>query len=150
MAARIGAHRTAIRLSPYGGLGDMGEYPELEQTYLHLADELSKRNIAYVHLMDQSTRGSSATPGDFLARFRRRFTGALILAGGMTRARAEQLIADDLIDIAAFGEPFIANPDLVARLENNWPLASSDRAHHYGGGAEGYTDYPAYDGAAAA
>ncbi|MNT36029.1 N-ethylmaleimide reductase [compost metagenome] len=68
----------------------------------------------------------------------------------MTRARAEDLIADGLIDIAAFGEPFIANPDLVARLENDWPLATSIRSLHYGGGAEGYTDYPTYDGRAAA
>lgn len=150
VTARIGAHRTAIRLSPYGGLGDMAQYPELEETYLYLADELSKRNLAYVHLMDQSSRGSSATPADFLAKFRHRYAGVLILAGGMTRARAEQLIDEDLVDIAAFGEPFIANPDLVTRLENNWPLATSDRAHHYGGGAKGYTDYPTYTGEAAA
>jgi len=100
--------------------------------------------------MDQSTRGSSAMPDDFLAKFRSRFQGVLILAGGMTRARAENLIAAGRIDMAAFGEPFIANPDLVARLQNDWPLAASNRALHYGGGAEGYTDYPAYDGRAAA
>jgi 2,4-dienoyl-CoA reductase-like NADH-dependent reductase (Old Yellow Enzyme family) len=50
--ARIGAAKTAVRLSPFGGLFDMGTYPEIEETYLHLADELSKRGIAYVHLMD--------------------------------------------------------------------------------------------------
>lgn len=143
--ARIGADRTAIRLSPYGGLFDMAQYPEIEETYLYLADELSKRNLAYVHLMDQKSRGSSALPPEFLAKFRARYKGVLILAGGMTRERAEQLIADGLIDIAAFGEPFIANPDLVERLKNNWPLTLANRALHYGGGAEGYTDYPTYE-----
>jgi len=69
----------------------------------------------------------------------------LILAGGMTRERAEQHIADGLIDIAAFGEPFIANPDLVARLRHGWPLAPADRDTHYGGDAHGYTDYPTFD-----
>jgi len=69
---------------------------------------------------------------------------ALILAGGLDRARAEQLIDAGLIDLAAFGTPFIANPDLVARLQNGWPLNTPDRTTFYGGGAKGYTDYPAY------
>jgi 2,4-dienoyl-CoA reductase-like NADH-dependent reductase (Old Yellow Enzyme family) len=143
--ARIGAAKTAVRLSPFGGLFDMGTYPEIEETYLHLADELSKRGIAYVHLMDQKSRGSTAIPLAFLSRFRERFKGVLILAGGMTRERAEQHIADGLIDIAAFGEPFIANPDLVARLRHGWPLAPADRDTHYGGDAHGYIDYPTFD-----
>ncbi|PTQ07440.1 alkene reductase [Sphingomonas oleivorans] len=141
---RIGAKRTAIRLSPYGGLFDMGHYPEIEETYLFIADALSERGIAYVHLMDQKSRGSSAIPADFLGKFRTHYKGVLILAGGMTRELADRYLADGLIDIAAFGEPFIANPDLVERLRNGWPLAPADRALHYGGGAKGYTDYPTY------
>lgn len=144
VVARIGAERTAIRLSPYGGLFDMGQYPEIEETYLHVAEELSKRNLAYVHLMDQKSRGSSAIPPTFLKKFRAYYIGTLILAGGMTKELAERYIADDLIDVAAFGEPFIANPDLVARLRNDWPLVKPDRALSYGGDANGYTDYPAY------
>ncbi|MBM9401061.1 alkene reductase [Gluconacetobacter azotocaptans] len=140
--ARIGAEKTAIRLSPYGGLFDMQPYPEIEDTYLFLADVFRKRGLAYVHLMDQKSRGSVAIPPEFFGKFRARYNGVLILAGGMTRDRAERLIDEGLIDIAAFGEPFIANPDLVERLENNWPLAPADRALHYGGGAHGYTDYP--------
>lgn len=143
--ARIGAERTAIRLSPYGGLFDMGQYAEVEETYLFLADQLAKRGIAYVHLMDQKSRGSSALPPEFLARFRAHYDGTLILAGGMTRARAEALLAHGQIDMAAFGEPFIANPDLVDRLRNGWPLSEPDRALHYGGAAHGYTDYPTYE-----
>lgn len=149
--AKIGADRTAIRFSPYGELHDMPAYPEMEETYLYLAEELTKRGIAYIHLMDQSSRGSTGTPLEFLAKFRVRFAGAIILAGGMTRERAEAMIDQGIIDIAAFGEPFIANPDLVARLQNGWPIVKSDRALHYGGGAHGYTDYPVYaTGAAAA
>lgn len=142
--ARIGAARTAVRLSPYGGLFDMGLYADVAQTYLYLADELSKHGLAYVHLMDQLSRGSTPIPPGFLQQFRSHYRGTLILAGGMTRERAERLIQDGLIDMAAFGEPFIANPDLVERLRNGWPLLKPDRALSYGGGAEGYTDYPAY------
>ena len=50
-------------------------------------------------------------------------------------------------DVAAFGRPFIRNPDLVERFRNDWPLASSDdMSHWYTPGPEGYTDYPAYGG----
>jgi 2,4-dienoyl-CoA reductase-like NADH-dependent reductase (Old Yellow Enzyme family) len=143
--ARVGAERTAVRLSPYGGLFDMGHYPDIRETYLYIADELSRRGLAYVHLMDQRSRGSSAIPTDFLGEFRARYKGVLAMAGGMTRERAEKLIDEGLIDIAAFGEPFLANPDLVERLRNNWPLAAADRSLHYGGGAHGYTDYPTYN-----
>ncbi|MTJ79463.1 MAG: alkene reductase [Telmatospirillum sp.] len=141
---RIGADRTALRLSPYGGLFDMPVYPEIGETYLHLAEELSRRDVAYVHLMDQASRGSHSLPPAFLDAFRARYKGVMVLAGGMTRSRAEELIARGTIDIAAFGEPFIANPDLVDRLRNGWPLTPSNRALHYGGGAEGYTDYPVF------
>lgn len=141
---KIGAPRTAVRLSPYGGLFDMGLYGDVEQTYLYLADQLSKRGLAYVHLMDQLSRGSTPIPSDFLQKFRSHYKGTLILAGGMTRERAQELIHDGLIDIAAFGEPFIANPDLVDRLRNEWKLVQPDRSLSFGGGPEGYTDYPRY------
>lgn len=142
--AEVGADRVGVRLSPYGQLHDMPLFPELEETYLRLATEFARRGIAYLHIMDQSTRGADAMPANFLASLRARFTGALILAGGMTAARAEQMIKSGLIDLAAFGEPFIANPDLVDRLRHDWPIVKSDRAIHYGGGAHGYTDFQTY------
>jgi len=142
--ARIGAARTAIRLSPFGGLFDMSKYPDIAETYLYLADELSTRNLAYVHLMDQRSRGSTAIPADFLEKVRAHYQGTLILAGGMTKALAERAIENGLIDMAAFGEPFIANPDLVERMQNDWPVEKPDRALSYGGESRGYTDYPVY------
>ena len=56
------------------------------------------------------------------------------------------MIGDGVIDLAAFGQPFIANPDLVARLKNGWKLTDPDRTTYYGGGAHGYIDYAPYDG----
>ena len=67
---------------------------------------------------------------------------ALMLAGGMTRERADRLIGEGVIDLAGFGQPFIANPDLVARLRHGWPIAPADRDTYYTGGARGYIDYP--------
>ncbi|EZP26597.1 oxidoreductase [Pseudomonas sp. RIT288] len=141
---RIGAQRTAIRLSPFGGLFDMGLYEDVEETYLYVADQLSRRGLAYVHFMDQLSRGSSPIPDDFLKKFRSHYRGTFALAGGMTKERAEKFLRNGLIDLAAFGEPFIANPDLVERLHNGWPLLKPDRALNYGGDAKGYTDYPTY------
>ncbi len=141
---RIGSQRVAIRLSPYGQLFQMGLYPEIEETYLHIAAELSKRNLAYVHIMDQASRGESPMHSGFLPKFRAAYSGTLILAGGLDLAKAEQLVRDGLIDLPAFGEPFIANPDLVARFRHNAPLAPVDRDTFYGGDARGYTDYPVY------
>jgi N-ethylmaleimide reductase len=142
--ANIGADKVAIRLTPFGGLHEMPHYPELEATYNYLAKELSHRNIAYIHIMDQKSRGSYALPDGYLARFRKAYDGILILAGGMDKEKSNQYIAEGLIDLAGFGEPFIANPDLADRLQNDWPLSEPDRNLHYGGGTHGYTDYPVY------
>ncbi|MNE55746.1 N-ethylmaleimide reductase [compost metagenome] len=142
---RIGADKVAIRLTPFGGLQDMPIYDEIESDYFYIADELAKRNIAYIHLMDQKSRGSFALPEGFLSRFREHYKGVIILAGGMDRAKSEKLISEGVIDLAGFGEPFIANPDLVERLRNNWPLTQPERSLHYGGAEHGYIDYPVYE-----
>lgn len=153
--AKIGRQHVGIRLSPYGQLFDMPLYPEIDETYATLTQALGERGIAYVHIMDQGGFKMGDGTGDdtgasFLALLKtmrgKLPDTALILAGGMTRERAEALIAEGLIDLAAFGQAFIANPDLVARLRNDWPLNPADRSTYYGGGAEGYIDYPSYSG----
>lgn len=152
--AQVGRERVGIRLSPYGKLYDMPLHDQIDETYTALVAALGERRIAYVHIMDQSgfavgekTTGESV--GDSIQRLLRVFRKslpetALILAGGMTRERADALIGEGVIDLAAFGQPFISNPDLPARLQNGWPLAEPDRATFYGGDAHGYIDYPPY------
>jgi N-ethylmaleimide reductase len=78
------------------------------------------------------------------ARHPRGFSGPIILAGGYTRWNAEQALADGRGDLIAFGRPFIANPDLPARLRLDAPL-NEPTPPAYGGDARGYTDYPALD-----
>ena len=142
--ARVGAGKVAIRLTPYGDLHEMPHYPELEDTYQYLARELGKRHIAFIDIMDQQSRGSFALPDGFIARFRKAYNGVLLLTGGMDRTKSEQYINDGLIDLAGFGEPFIANPDLPERLRYGWALTPPQRNLHYGGAAHGYTDYETY------
>lgn len=140
----IGANKVGVRLTPYGGLGDLLHYDEIEATYKYLADELAKRQVAYIHLMDQQSKGSHALPAGFIERFRSWYKGTIILAGSMTRETAEKLINAGTIDIAGFGEPFISNPDLVERLQNNWELTPPNRDLYYGLGSHGYTDWETY------
>ncbi|AYL95799.1 alkene reductase [Mucilaginibacter celer] len=142
--AAVGNNKVGIRLTPYGGLGDLPHYDEIEATYQYLATELAKRNLVYIHLMDQQSKGSHALPEGFLERFRTWYKGVIILAGSMDREKSERLINAGTIDIAGFGEPFISNPDLVERLQNNWPLTPPDRSLHYGLGNHGYTDWETY------
>lgn len=151
---RIGAGRVGIRISPYGKLFDMPLYPEIDCTYTELAKEIGQRKLAYVHVMNQSgfarldkmveTEGESGV-NRLLRKMKAHFSHtALILAGGMTRENAGQMIKSNLIDLAAFGANFVSNPDLVARMYNDWPLTPADPRTFYGGGAEGYIDYAPY------
>lgn len=154
VVARIGADRTGIRLSPYGQLFDMPLYDGIDSTYAELSRQIGTRNLAYVHLMNQSgfqvgqkvvATGTETGFQGLLRTIKGNLPNtALILAGGLDRDSAEQLIEAGLIDLAAFGTPFISNPDLVARLQHGWPLNTPDRSTFYGGGSQGYIDYPSY------
>lgn len=70
------------------------------------------------------------------------YRGTLIYAGKYTVERAEEALAKGWADLIAFGRPFIANPDLPERLQQGLPLNLPDKATFFGGGAEGFTDYP--------
>jgi 2,4-dienoyl-CoA reductase-like NADH-dependent reductase (Old Yellow Enzyme family) len=151
VVAAIGRERIGIRLSPYGTIQGNPHFPDLEATYLALGEALGARRIAYVHIMDQTGfffMPEGAEPvSEAIHRLLKNWRPnmpetALILAGGMTMERARGFLDGGLIDLAAFGQPFISNPDLIARLQNDLPLSSPDRATYYGGGAEGYIDYP--------
>ncbi len=136
----IGVDRTGVRLSPCNQLLDMPLYEQTYETYLFIGQELARRKVGYIHLMAQ---GPVMFNG-FLREFRLAWKGTLILAGGLTARQAEELVNDKITDLAAFGSPFIANPDFVERIKKGWPLAMARRSSYYGGGAGGYTDYPAH------
>lgn len=139
----IGSEKVAIRFSPYGTQHDMALYDDIKATFQMLGEELSKRDLAYVHLHDQGTLYSEHY--DFIEKFRKWYNGNIMFAGFLTKQKASELIGDNLIDLAAFGRPLISNPDFVYRLENDFPLAESKREFYYGNTPEGYVDYPTYD-----
>jgi 2,4-dienoyl-CoA reductase-like NADH-dependent reductase (Old Yellow Enzyme family) len=145
VADAIGIDRVGVRISPNGRFNAMPEDPEMEKTFLHLAAELDRRDICYLHINDQATFGMPAIPQDLIAKIRNAFHGSIILCGGYDASRAYHAINEGIADLIAFGVSYLANPDLPARLENSWPLNEADQSHFYSGGEKGYTDYPQYE-----
>ena len=141
--AAIGRDRVGIRLSPYGVFNGTGAFPEVEEQFLALASEFSTLGLLYLHLVDHSAMGAPPVPADFKTKLRASFNGLFILSGGFNRAAAETALVDKRGDLVAFGRPFLANPDLVARLRAGAPLNDPDMATFYTPGPRGYTDYPA-------
>lgn len=139
------SHRVGVRLSPNGVFNDMGN-PDFRETYLYTIRELSRLNLAYVHIMDGLAFGFHEQGEPMtLAEFRDEYNGTIMGNCGYTKEAAEERIKAGHADLAAFGRPFITNPDLVERLKNNWPLSpAEDMTHWYTSGAKGYTDYKNY------
>jgi N-ethylmaleimide reductase len=140
-----GAGRTAVRLFPYSTYLDSKD-PDPVETYTYLLEQLGTRTLGYVHLIEGQTGPLALPEGEpsFLSMARERLKCALIVNGAYDRASADALIATGLVDAVAFGTPFIANPDLVERFAKDLPLNTADHAVFYGGGAEGYIDFPTY------
>jgi N-ethylmaleimide reductase len=133
IAAAIGSAHVCIRLSPFDRYNAMRPFKDEAETYLALARELSGRDLAYVHISDQTTMGEDPIPPDFMPRFRRGYAGTLIVAGGYLRENGQVALDTGAADLIAIGKPFISNPDLVARMRNGWPLTEWDRSKFYEG-----------------
>lgn len=155
VVAEFGPGRVGVRLSPFGKYGSMPADLLTEETFLYVVEQLGRRGAAYVHLLYELLPDGNMESAEFkpryldhamLAKARAAFSGAFIWCGGFTdRARAEAALKTGLVDLIAFGRPYIANPDLSERLKNGWPLAVADRSTYYTRDGEvGYTDFPAY------
>ena len=138
MGEAVGFGRVGIRINPGSPYNDMAdEVPAA--TYSTLLRGLSQRDFAYVHLINRPTRAL-----DTLMMTRAYWSGPLIVHDELDMAQAQSLVGSGQAAAASFGRPFIANPDLVERFRQGGPLETPDPATFYGGGARGYTDYPAF------
>jgi N-ethylmaleimide reductase len=134
--------RIGIRLSPVSPANDAID-SDPAAVFVPLARKLSEAKLAYIHVVEGATGGPrDNAPFDWRA-LRNAFKGAYIANNGYTRELAIEALREDRADLIAFGKAFIANPDLPERLRRNAPLNEPDKATFYGGGAKGYTDYPA-------
>ncbi len=131
-----GADRVGMHLAPRGDAHSMGD-SNPEATFIHVATELGRRNLAFLFAREH-VAGDSLGP-----KLKRAFNGPFIANERYTIEQSEQALQNNEADAISFGVKFIANPDLPARLRQGAPLNDLDRATMYGGGAEGYTSYPA-------
>ena len=135
--------RIGVRFSPENRFNDMRDSDPAAH-FGYYAQELSKLHLAYLHVLEGDMSATAAAM-DY-RELRRRFGGTYIANNGYDKARAMAAIEQGSADLIAFGKPFIANPDLVARLRHDLPLATPDSATFYGGDERGYTDYPSATG----
>lgn len=150
VSEEVGANRVGVRLTPMGRFMGM-EDSAPEETFGYIARQLDRRGIAYLHLVEPvivgTVKDNYVDPrwDKIIRQLRHLYHGVLILAGGYDRAKAEEALSNGRADIIAFGRPFLANPDLPKRFRLGSPLNQANTATFFGGGAEGYTDYPALD-----
>ncbi len=139
--AEIGAGRVGIRLSPLTPFNDLAD-SNPQAVFGYLVDELNKRGIAFIHLIEGATGGPRDLPGFDYAAARQAFKGTYIANNGYDRQMAIDAIESGTADAIAFGRLFISNPDLVERLKLDAALNTPNPSTFYTPGPVGYTDYP--------
>jgi N-ethylmaleimide reductase len=134
----FGAGRVGLRICPGNPFNDLQDARPLE-TYAALLQQLGGLPLAYLHVIR-----SPDLALDAFALARAGFCGPRVFNAGFDFESAAQAVRAQGAAAISFARAFIANPDLVARYRNGWPLASFDRRTLYSPGAGGYTSYPAY------
>jgi N-ethylmaleimide reductase len=141
----VGAERTGIRLSPVTPAGDLSD-SDPQKLFEHAVEVLDSLKPVYIHMIEGATGGPRDIAPDFdFEALHRRFHGTWLVNNGYDLPTATKAVEEHKADLVAFGKLFISNPDLVARLKSGAPLNDLDRDRLYGGGAQGYTDYPALE-----
>ena len=157
VAKEIGAGRVGIRLSPVtpgNGISDTNP----QELFNYVIEKLGTRGLAFIHVIEGATGGDrnfyqGDKPFDYQelkAIYRKAGgTGGWLVNNGYDGDSAKQAVESGYADAVAFGKLFIANPDLVQRFKDGATTFNElDKATLYGGGAKGYTDYPALEAVA--
>ncbi|MFD1747075.1 alkene reductase [Rhizobium helianthi] len=150
VAKEIGAGKTGIRLSPTTPANDVSD-SDPQAVFNYVVTELAKRNLAFIHVIEGATGGPrdhqyEGAHFDYAA-FKAAYVnaggkGAWMVNNGYTAESAAKAVETGQADLVSFGKPFIANPDLVRRIKDGAAWNEVNPSTLYGGGAEGYTDYP--------
>ncbi|MFM8229817.1 MAG: alkene reductase, partial [Chthoniobacterales bacterium] len=138
-----GADRVGVRNSPLNSFNSMSDSDPIGLV-TWLGEKLSGYGLAYWHVMRADFLGQQS--GDVITAARAAYRGVLVGNMGYSPQEAAEAIAAKKLDAVAFGTPFLANPDLPARVQAGAPLNAPDAATFYTPGPKGYTDYPAMAG----
>jgi len=140
-----GPGRVGFRISPRGNFNGMYDSDPLA-LYSQLVTALNEIPLAYLHVIEPLPGHPSFTSQEEVppvaGELRSIYKGTLMINGGYGKQSGEKALSDGLADLVAFGVPFLANPDLVARYRSNAPLNPPDEETFYGGDEKGYNDYP--------
>lgn len=146
----FGSERVGVRFAPLFSstdeervyLGLVEEDPH--HTYIEACKLLNSLNIGYLSIAEADWDNAPDLPVSFRQELRQVFTAPIIYSGKYTLEKAQYMLDQGWGDLFGFGRPFIANPDLPARLQHQWPLNELDPTSMYGGTEKGYTSYPYY------
>lgn len=160
VVSEFGADRVGTKFSPFTDVNDLSCYADISDTiafYSYLVDQLEQRRQqgkGPVYLCLQEPRLDEVFSGEISTDYGvisnefaiQRFGGVIIRAGNFSNDFnfAQKAVNNDDKTLLLYGRHFISNPDLVDRLENNWPLNGYDRSTFYASTYKGYVDYPYY------
>ncbi|MDR3476493.1 MAG: alkene reductase [Gammaproteobacteria bacterium] len=134
--------RVGIRLSPVSPANDIEDSDPMT-LFTYVIEQLNRFNIAYIHCIEGETMGPRTIPANFsFAKLRELFNGFYMANNGYDLALALKARQENLADLICFGRAFIANPDLVKRLQAGAKIHEAPKETWYGGGMHGYTDWP--------
>lgn len=140
VTAAVGVEKTGLRISPEQTFNDMSDSAP-QALFEHVAKIAKEAKLAFLHVLEQDQLGGPGAGVDYAA-IKNAFGGVYIANLNYDKTKAETALAQGRADAVAFGRAFIANPDLVTRLQLNAPLNEGDANSYYGGSEAGYTDYP--------
>ncbi|MBV6759865.1 alkene reductase [Rhodococcus opacus] len=130
-----GADRVGVHLRPRGEEHDMGD-SNPKALFGYVAEQLRERQVGFLFIREIEADDSQ------LPHIKQVFGGPVVANEEMSHHDGQRLLTDGVADAVAFGRDYIATPDLAERLASGAPLNTPDPSTFYGGGAEGYTDYP--------
>lgn len=142
VVAEMGAGRTGTRLSPWSNANDVGIDSRTADLFGKVIEVVNAHGLAFVEMVEGQTGGDRDWPQGGIETLRAAVRGTYIANNGY-HTRKQAMEAEG--DMVSFGRPYISNPDLAERLAMNAPLNPLPTDKLYGGGAEGYTDYPTLD-----
>ena len=148
----VDLRRVGVKAGPaWSERGEFVSGPEALAGSEYVLGQLNDYGLSHLLLMgmmvDPAGGPMEQLAGDGMFRhFRKVYQGTVIANVGFDQHRGNTILADGLADLVAYGQPFIANPDLPARFASYAPLAEPKQELFYGSDAAGYTDYLPLEG----
>lgn len=126
----IGFDKVGIRLSPGAYLNEIIGDKRDGDVFQYLLEKINSFPLAYVHTgnFDDKVKFEELNNQTMTNFIRSYYKGTLIASGSYHFSEANKNIKENQFDLIAIGRPFIANPDLINRLQMNEQIHSYDQS----------------------